>query len=96
MGYFRFVRWIMREAKYAVELCDPGIRNFPNGDEARIEKLHIKKTGEEEVRFSWWKDGKMVPRPLDLSENDLILLLKNALSKDVFTPICRLTLRSML
>lgn len=86
----------MRETKYAVELCEPGILPFPTGDEARIEKLHIKKTGEEEVRFSWWKDGKMIPRPLDLSENDLILLLQDALEKDVLTPIFRMKLRSML
>ncbi len=79
-----------------MELCEPGIRQFPSGDEARIEKLHIKETGEEEVRFSWWKDGKMVPRPLDLSEDDLIALFRDALSKDVFSPIFRTKLRSML
>ena len=86
----------MRETKYALELCDPGIRRWPNGDEARIEKLHIKETGAQEVRFSWWKGGKMVPRPLDLSEDDLILLFKDALSKDVLTPIFRMKLRTML
>jgi hypothetical protein len=86
----------MRETKYALELCDPGIRSWPNGEEARIEKLHIKETGKEEVRFSWWKNGKIVPRPLDLSEDDLILLFKDALSKDVLTPAFRLKLRSML
>ncbi len=86
----------MRETKYAVELCDPGIHRFPTGDEARIEKLHIEETGEEEVRFSRWKDGKMVPRPLDLSEDDLIALLRDALANDVFTPEFRLTLRDML
>jgi len=86
----------MRETNYAVELCEPGIRRFPAGDEARIEKLHIKQSGEEEVRFSWWKDGNLVPRPLDLSEDDLILLLKDAIEKDVFTPIFKQKLRSML
>ena len=86
----------MRETKYAVELTEPASRHFPNGDEARIEKLHIKKTGEEEVRFSWWKDGKMLPRPLDLSENDLLLLLREAFSKDVFTPLFKESLRELL
>ena len=86
----------MRETKYAVELCEPAVRRFPTGDEARIERLHIRESQEEEIRFSWWKDGKMVPRPLDLSEEDLVVLLKDALSKDVFSPIFRETLRSML
>lgn len=86
----------MRETKYAVELTDPAIRRFPSGDEARIEKLHIKESGEEEVRFSWWKDGKIIPRPLDLSENDLLHLLKDAFSKDVFTPLFKESLRKLI
>lgn len=84
----------MRETKYAVELTEPGIMRFPSGDEARIEKLHIKESGEEEVRFSWWKDGKMIP--LDLSENDLLILLRDAFAKDVFTPLFKDSLRSLL
>jgi hypothetical protein len=83
-------------SKYADHLCEPGVHTFASGDQARIEKLKIKKTGEEEVRFSWWKNGNIVPRPLDLTEDDLILLFKDALSKDVFTPIFRKKLRSML
>jgi hypothetical protein len=86
----------MRETKYAQELCEPAVRCFPSGDEARIEKLHIKESGEEEVRFSWWKEGKMVPRPLDLPENDLIALFRDAFAKDVFTPAFKMTLRDML
>ena len=86
----------MRETKYAVELAEPAIRLFPSGDEARIEKLHIKESGEVEIRFSWWRDGKMKPRPLDLSENDLLHLLKDAFSKDVFTPLFRESLRKLI
>jgi hypothetical protein len=86
----------VRKTKYAQELCEPGIRRFPSGNEAPIEKLHIKESGEEEIRFSWWKDGKIMPRPLDLSEDDLIALFRDAVAKDVFTPAFRLTLRSIL
>jgi hypothetical protein len=75
----------VRDTTYAQELCEPGIQRFPSGSEARIEKLHIKESGEKEIRFSWWKDGKMVPRPLDLSEDDLIALFKDAFDKGVFT-----------
>lgn len=75
----------MRDTRYAQELCEPGVMKWPSGSEARIEKLLIKETGEEEIRFSWWKDGKMAIRPLDLSEHDLITLLSDALAKEVFT-----------
>ena len=86
----------MRDTNYAQELCEPGIHRFPNGDEARIEKLHVHQTGGQEVRFSWWRDGKMLPRPLDLSEEDLIALFRDALQKDVLTPAFRMKLKSML
>lgn len=85
----------MRETKYAQELCEPGGQHFPSGDDARIEKLHIKESGEEEIRFSWWKEGKIVPRPLDLSEDDLFALFRDAFAKDVFTPAFNMTLRDM-
>src|ERR1700739_1635786 len=76
----------MKETKSVLELCEPGIRPFPNGDEARIEKLHIWESGREEVVCSRWSDGKMLPRALDLSEGDLIVLFRDAMAKDVFTP----------
>ena len=75
----------MRDTEYARELCEPGVMKWPSGgSEARIEKLLIKETGEEEIRFSWWKDGKLAIRPLDLSEHDLITLFSDALAKGVF------------
>ncbi|MGB7169073.1 MAG: hypothetical protein WBD32_08725 [Acidobacteriaceae bacterium] len=86
----------MKETGYTTELTPSGIRSFPNGDQARIEKLYIKESGEEEVRLSRWKNGKMLPRPLDLSEDDLLILFRDALSKDVFTPAFRMVLRTML
>jgi hypothetical protein len=86
----------MRDTKYATELCDPGIFRFPSGNEARIEKLRIKETGEEEIRFSWWKGEKMVPRPLDISESDLVSLFRNALENIVFSGDFRSKLRSLL
>lgn len=38
----------------------------------------------------------MLPRPLDLSEDDLIVLFRDAVAKDVFAPPFRMTLKSML
>jgi len=50
----------------------------------RIERLRIREKDAVEIRFSWWKDGRLVPRPLDLSENDLLDLLRKAIGNEVF------------
>jgi hypothetical protein len=86
----------MRDTPYAKELREPGIVRWPSGSEGRIERLLIKETQEEEIRFSWWKDGNMATRPLDLSENDLITLFEDALAKQVFTDNFKATLKSLL
>ena len=86
----------MRETKYARELREPGVFQWPAGSEARIEKLLIKESNEEEIRFSWWKSGKMVTRPLDLSEDDLLALLKDAFKKEVFSHRFMIGLKSLM
>lgn len=85
----------MRETKYATELRTPGRIQWGN-DEGRIERLFIKATKQEEIRFSWWTNGKMATRPLDLSEDELILLFRDAVTNDVFTPTFRAQLRELL
>jgi len=47
-------------------------------------------------RFSWWKEGRMVPRPLDATEDQLLALLKNALLEGVFSQRFLANLRQML
>lgn len=74
----------MRDTRYATERATASLQ-LDGGDECRIERLYVKETNEEEIRFSWWKNGKMMMRPLDLSEKDLLQLLKEAIKKDVFT-----------
>ena len=69
----------MRDTAYATELATADI------DGHRIERLHIKEYGQDEIRFSWWPDGKMANRPLDLSEHELLPLLKEAIEKGVFS-----------
>ena len=61
----------MRETDYAKELIPPAVVTFPGGDEARLERLLIKETGSVAIRLSWWKDGRIMMRPLDLPEADL-------------------------
>src|SRR5688572_13881356 len=67
-------RRTMRDTDYAKEIKS-SVLVFPSGDEARIERLLIKSSGQEEIRLSWWKDGRMLPRPLDLSEQDFFRLI---------------------
>jgi hypothetical protein len=72
----------MRDTDYATEIVSAVLR-FESGDEARIERLLIKSSGKEEIRFSWWKDGRMMMRPLDLSEEDLMRLLVQGIREGV-------------
>jgi hypothetical protein len=86
----------MRKTKYAEELCEPGRIQWPTGEEARIERLLIRKGSLEEIRFSWWKNGNIAIRPLDLSEDDLLKLFGDAFAKNVFSNAFKSRLRSML
>jgi hypothetical protein len=69
----------MRSTSYADEIA--------HADEggARIERLRIKATGVDEIRFSWWKDGRFQTRPLDLSEDELLKLMRKAIDGGVFS-----------
>ena len=74
----------MRDTKYATEQAT-GVLPLPSGSEARVERLFIKAKGEVEIRFSWWKDQRMMERPLDLSESDLLKLLREGIKQQVFS-----------
>lgn len=75
----------LRDTKYAREIAR-SVLKWPSGDEARIERLEIKSTGKIEIRLSWWKDGQMQPRPLDLSEEDFYRLLVQGIRDGVLSP----------
>jgi hypothetical protein len=86
--YHRIIqkRSVMRDTAYATELSNPGVVRWPGRDEeARMERLHVKDSNQIEIRFSWWKSGKMAPRPLDLEEDQLLLLFADAINKKVFS-----------
>ncbi len=80
----------MRDTDYATELATADI----NG--CRIERLHVKSLKQDEIRFSWWKDGNMTNRPLDLPERELLALFRLAIEKNVFTEEFRRDLHAML
>lgn len=68
----------MRDTPYAKELARADIGGH------RIERLYVKGK-EEEIRFSWWKDGRMQTRPLDLPEHQLLPLFEQAIREGVFS-----------
>lgn len=74
----------MRDSPYATLLCEVRL-NLGNGHEARAERLKIKESGEEEIRFSWWQNDRIMPRPLDLPENEWIELFERAVKAGVFS-----------
>jgi hypothetical protein len=73
-----------RNTPYATELASATFI-FPDGAEGRIERLYVKGLQQEEIRFSWWKDGRMMMRPLDLPEADLLALMRTAIVDNVFS-----------
>jgi hypothetical protein len=71
----------MRETKYAREIVSTD--TIGGG---RIERIYVKENGQEEIRFSWWREARLIPRPLDLPETELLELMRDAIDKGVFTP----------
>lgn len=69
----------MRSTPYADEIA------HVNEGGARIERLRIKATGLDEIRFSTWKDGRFQTRPLDLPEDELLRLMRKAIDGGVFS-----------
>ena len=69
----------MRDTPYATELASVEI------DSCRIERIFVKAEGQEEIRFSWWPDGKMANCPLDVPEAQLLELMAGAIRSRVFT-----------
>ncbi len=69
----------MRDTDYATEIATADI----NG--CRIERIYVKEQSQEEIRFSWWPDGHMKIRPLDMPESELLPLIEQAIDKGVFS-----------
>lgn len=69
----------MRDTPYAREL-----KTAEDRFGQKIERLYVKEAAREEIRFSWWKDGQLMIRPLDLPEDELLSLMSTAIAKGVF------------
>lgn len=71
----------MRDTSYATEL-----KSVVDAHGQSIERIFVKEKAAEEIRFSYWKNGTIVPRSLDLPESDLLPLMADAIRSGVFTP----------
>ena len=76
----------LRDTNYAREIATA---RLPSGTTGRsfvaIERIYVKQARQEEIRFSWWEDSRMMARPLDLPESELLPLIREAIAKDVFS-----------
>ena len=76
----------MRDTPYATELVPPAVLGYEDGENgARLERIYVKEPGTEEIRLSWWKNGRMQLRPLDLPEEELWDLLAKGIRQGVLT-----------
>lgn len=76
----------LRKTKHA-ELCADASLSQENGNEHRIERMWLKQAGGAEViRWSWWRQGRMMPRAPHLTEAELVNLLDKGIEAGVFTP----------
>lgn len=79
---------VIKETRYCKVLKQAKIResNVAYG----IEKIFVKDLNQEEIRFVYFKDTyrqeeQLVPRPLDLPEDDLIKLIELSIKQNVFS-----------
>ncbi|CAH1059867.1 hypothetical protein [Paenibacillus pseudetheri] len=66
-----------------------------------IERINVKANGEDEIRFAYYKKNKnnnerLILRPLDINENELLMLFADAVNKNVFTPDFQRKLKAIL
>ena len=76
----------LRDTRYARELAAAKLPSGPGGKSfVAIERIHVKQADQVEIRFSSWEGTRMLPRPLDLPEEELLPLLEAALREGVFS-----------
>ena len=76
----------LRDTDYATELATVKKPSGATGSSyTAIERIYVKAADQEEIRFSWWEGNRMMPRPLDLPESELLPLLQEAIRGGVFS-----------
>lgn len=84
----------MRDTSYATEICTAKLRSGES--EIQIERIFVKNLQQEEIRFSWRKNNRFMTRPLDLPENELLDLFREAIISGIFTEDFRAKLKQAL
>ena len=51
----------------------------------KIERLPINEDGQGQIRFSIWRQGKLLQRPLSLTEKELVALLQDAIQEGILS-----------
>ena len=87
----------LRDTDYAREVATARRPSGTTGQAfVAIERIHVKQAGQDEVRFSWWEGNRMMPRPLDLPESELLPLIRDAIDVGVFSAEFLAGLRKLL
>jgi hypothetical protein len=73
----------MKESAGAKKLASASIHL--GNEVGKIERLSIDADGQEQIRFSVWSQDKMLPRPLSLTEKELVVLVKAAFKEGVLS-----------
>lgn len=81
---------ISRSTPYAAELARAEFA------ECRIERIFVRETLMEGIRFSDWRGGRFNPRALEIDEDELIVLLGDAIALGVFSAAFLCNLRAIL
>ena len=73
----------MKEPASAKKLASASI-NLGN-EVGKIERLPINKEGQVKIRFSIWRQGNVLRRPLSLTEKELVTLLQAAIKDGILS-----------
>lgn len=80
---------VIKSTKYCILEKQARVQN--GDDVAAVEDIFVRHLNRNEIRFAFYKtDGitgkdRFVPRPLDLTEEELLSLFKESVQKDIFT-----------
>jgi hypothetical protein len=86
----------LRDTRYARELATAKLPSGPGGNSfVAIERIFVKQAEQVEIRFSGWEGSRMMPRPLDLPEDELLPLMRVALRAGVFSEAFVESLRTL-
>ena len=86
----------LRDTRYARELATAKLPSGPGGNSfVAIERIFVKQAEQVEIRFSGWEGSRMMPRPLDLPEDELLPLMRVAIRAGVFSEAFVESLRTL-